>query len=360
MNEDHKRNKVCLGSFNFIKGVAICVIMLGHIAVDFDVSRLTWFYPLFVVLDFLKTPFLPLFFMISGYGFAPNSVKVSLKRTVKTLIIPYLAVALVFSLARPISECIQTQNWSRADDLFASISLAFLVGIPIPGKVLFGVKLSHCAIVWFLLALFWAYNILNLILKIKPMKLQIVTVLGCALLGYGLFLLDFTYFCIPHGLIATSYFYVGYLLKKHKLIEKGLPGKWMYLLWIAVAALYANWGYFDLCYGDFRFFLIDYFGVAVLALLLLAVGIWLGRYEWKIFNAVNNIGIHSYWVICIHSIEQKCIPWKMMIRATENCPNVGFILTLIIKAVIITVVCKLLKSLNKMKYRKRKKALCSK
>ena len=61
---DHKQNKVCLGSFNFIKGIAICIVMLGHIALDFDTGRLTWFYPLFMALSFLKTPFIPLFFII--------------------------------------------------------------------------------------------------------------------------------------------------------------------------------------------------------------------------------------------------------------------------------------------------------
>ena len=354
MRVDKKTNKLCLGSFNFIKGIAICIIVLGHIAVDFDVSRLTWFYPLFAVLNFLKTPFMPLFFIISGYGFAPNSVKNTFKRMVKSLIVPYLVVALLFSLGRPLGECFQTQKWDQFIDKMLSVALAFLVGVPIPGKILLGYKLSHCAIVWFLLALFWAYNTLNLILKVRRIGLQVALVLGCAALGYGLFQLDFTYYCIPHGLIATSYFYVGYLLKKYKLIEKGLPRKWMYCLWAAVAALYASWGYYDLCYGEFRVFIIDYAGVAVLALLILVIGIYLGRFEWKLFNAVNNIGIYSYWVICIHAIEQKCIPWKMLIRATENCPNIGFILTLLIKVIIITSVCKLLKLLAKMKYRKRK------
>ena len=43
MKVENQPKKVCLGSFNFIKGVAICIIVLGHIAVDFEVSRLTWF-----------------------------------------------------------------------------------------------------------------------------------------------------------------------------------------------------------------------------------------------------------------------------------------------------------------------------
>jgi fucose 4-O-acetylase-like acetyltransferase len=67
INMNKETNRVCLGSFDFIKGVAISVVVLGHIALNFDITRLTWFYPLFAVLELLKTPFMPLFFIISGY-----------------------------------------------------------------------------------------------------------------------------------------------------------------------------------------------------------------------------------------------------------------------------------------------------
>lgn len=360
-----KSNKVCLGSFNFIKGVAICVIILGHIALNFDVSRLTWFYPLFAVLEFLKTPFMPLFFIISGYGFVPTSRRRTFQKMVRVFLVPYMMVTWAFGLLQTVSKYIETRSIVQALDRYVSVTLAFLLGIPIPGKVMFGYTLSHCAIVWFLLALFWAYNILNLILRAKRIRMQIALVLGCAALGYCLFLLDFTYFCIPHGLIATGCFYVGYLLKKSKLLEKGLPKKWMYYVWVLIAVLYATWGEYDLCYGQFRCFPIDYVGVIFLALLLLLIGIDIGRHEWKIFDVVNSVGIHSYWVLCIHSIEQKCFPWKFLIRATEAWPNQGFILTLLLKALIIAVCCKLLKRLSKLSYRKQKKAyvqreLCSK
>lgn len=357
---DRKTNKVCLGSFNFIKGVAICVVVLGHIAVDFDLSRLTWFYPLFALLQFLKTPFMPLFFIISGYMFVPTSRRSTFQKMVRVFLLPYMLVAWAFSLIQTASMYIQTRNIEWALDRYVSVTLAFLLGIPTPGKVLLGYKLSHCAIVWFLLALFWAYNILNLILRAKRVRTQIALVLGCAVLGYCLFLLDFTYYCIPHGLIATGCFYVGYMLKKSKLLENGLPKKWMYYVWILAAVIYATWGEYDLCYGRFRFFPIDYIGAIFLALLLLVIGLRVGRHDWKIFDVVSSVGIHSYWVLCIHSIEQKCLPWKSLVRAADAWPNQGFILTLMLKAIIITFCCKLLKKMNKLNYRKQKKAYVQK
>lgn len=364
MKLDKRSNKICLGSFDFIKGAAICIVMIGHIALDFDLSRLNWFYPMFSLLWYIKTAIMPLFFIISGYLFVPTSRRITLQKMVRMFLLPYLMVTWVFGLIQTASTYIQTRSVGLALDRYVSVTLAFLLGIPIPGKVLFGYKLYHCAIVWFLLALFWAYNILNMILRAKRIRTQIALVLGCATLGYFLFLVDFTYFCIPHGLIAVGCFYAGYLLKKSNLLEKGLPKKWMYYVWVLVAVLYSIWGEYDLCYGKFRFFPIDYIGAIFLALLLLVIGIEIGRHDWKIVDIVSSVGIYSYWVLCIHSIEQKCLPWKNLIQVTERWPNHGFILTLLIKAVIIATFCKLIKKMNRLIYRKQKKAyvqrkLCS-
>lgn len=357
---ERKPTILSLGSFNFIKGVAICVVVLGHIALDFDVSRLTWFYPLFALLQFLKTPFMPLFFIISGYGFVPTSRRRTLKKMVRIFLLPYMLVTWAFSLIQTATVYLQTRSVEMMLDKYVSVTLAFLLGIPIPGKKMFGYTLSHCAIVWFLLALFWAYNILNLILRAKRIRTQVLLILVCAALGYGLFQVDFTYFCIPHGLIATGCFYAGYLLKKTKLLEKGLPEKWMYWVWVLISVLYATWGEYDLCYGKFRCFPVDYVGVIFLAMLLLVIGIRIGNCEWKILDAVSTVGIHSYWVLCIHSVEQKCLPWKKLILATENWPNQVFILTLILKALIIAFFCKQLKKMNRRRYRKQKKAYVQK
>ena len=160
--------------------------------------------------------------------------------------------------------------------------------------------------------------------------------------------------------MRTGCFYAGYLLKKTKLLERGLPKKWMYWVWILIAGIYATWGEYDLCYGKFRCFPVDYVGVIFLAMLLLVIGIRIGNCEWRILDIVHSVGIHSYWVLCIHSIEQKCLPWKKFILATEKWPNQGFILTLMIKACIIVICCKLLKRLNRRSYRKQKRVYVQK
>ncbi|MGM9600326.1 MAG: acyltransferase family protein [Faecousia sp.] len=348
-------SKIYLGNFHLIKGIAISVIIFGHIALLFDVQKLTWFSPLFLLLDLLKTAFIPLFFIINGYGAKSVSLRTNLKKTAQSLLVPYLLVMMAFVTLMSFSKYLLLHNWQSTIRTVISVGLAFLLGLPIPGKILFGIKLSHCAIIWFFLAAFWGSNLLNLILKIKHTWVQIFVTLSLALLGYGLFQLDFTYYCIPHGLIATSFYYFGYLLKRYEILQRGLPHRWMYILLGINAFLYACWGKFDLCYGDFACFPVDYFGVMLLGTALLMLGVSASRIENKFLDLFSSIGVYSYWVLCIHSIEQKCLPWYVLIEMTESNPNMGFILALMIKVIIITSFCYLMKQIHKMIYRKRKR-----
>jgi len=355
MNKPAASTKVSLGSFNFVKGIAISAIILGHIALEFDMAKLTWFYPLFIFCGIFKTAFIPLFFIISGYTYKKKPFAVTFKKTIRSLLIPYFVVMIAFTILHPAFTYIRTQNLASAVNWAISIFLAFLLGIPIPGKQLLGFTLSHCSIVWFLLAAFWGYLLLNLVLKQRHIILQTILVVSCAVLGYLLFSLDFTFFCLPHGLIAVTYFYVGYVLKKLKVIEHGLKKKWLYAAWVIISLLYACWGEFDLCYGKFAFFPMDYVGVIFLALLLMGIGLYVGRLDWPVFDDVYAMGAYSHWVLCLHSIEQKCLPCKLYTQWTANMPNLSFLFALLIKAVLISSGCMLIRKYSKRKYRKYKR-----
>lgn len=354
MNNPVSNTKITLGSFNLIKGISISAIIFGHIALEFDITQLTWFYPMFFILGIFKTSFVPLFFIISGYTHKKRSAVTMFRKTLRSLLIPYYVVMFVLTILHPVFTYFRTQNLAFSVNWGISVFLAFLLGIPIPGKNFLGFTLSHCSIVWFLLAAFWGYNILNFVLKQPRIIVQTLLVISLALLGYLLFLLDFTYFCLPHGLISVTYFYVGYVLKKLKVLERGLQHKWVYSVWLAIALLYSYWGKFDLCYGQFAFFPIDYVGVIFLALLLLVIGLYIGRLNWRIFDKIYAIGAYSHWVLCVHSIEQKCLPWKIYTNFLSSFPNSGFLLALMIKAIIIQSGCIAIRNYSKRKYRKRK------
>lgn len=347
--------KMSLGSFNFIKGIAISTIILGHIALEFDIAQLTWFYPVFLAVGFFRTAFVPLFFIISGYTYKKTSFATTLSKAMRSLLIPYYVVTVVFTILLPAVTYLRTQNLESAADWGVSVALAFLLGIPIPGKQLLGLTLSHCSIVWFLLAAFWGYILLSLILKQRRTVVQTLLVIFCAVFGYLLFLMDFTYFCLPHGFISVTYFYVGYIIKNSSISEHILRRKWVSVLWVILSILYAFVGEFDLCYGKFAFFPMDYVGVIFLSLLLMAIGLYVGQLDWFFFDKIYAIGAYSHWVLCLHSIEQKCLPWKLYTQMTARFPNIGFFFALVIKVIIISTGCAVIRYYTKRQYRKYKR-----
>lgn len=347
-------NLLNLGSFNFTKGFLLCLIILGHMSLEYGWERLSWFYPAFVLFGLLKTIPIPLFFLINGYGFKKQRPDSGFRKSVKSLILPYMAVMVVFCLCRFLSSYLTHRDWNYAWSRCLSYLIAFLLGIPETGKVIFGHPVLNCSIIWFFLALFWADNILNLILKQKKIVVQSTLVGCCAILGYVLLRFGFTYYCLPQGMIAVTYCYAGYVIKKTRVISRGLPYKWMYPAWVAIAVVYACWGEFDLCYGNFRFFPLDYIGVIFLSLLVLGVSIYIGQLDWRGLDVIKQVGAYSYWILCIHAVEQKCLPWEVWVEKTSDIPNLSFLATLIFKAALITGFCMLIRKLSRLQYRRKK------
>jgi len=109
---------------------------------------------------------------------------------------------------------------------------------------------------------FLAFNCLNLILKIKQVIYQILCVVICVLFGNTLFHFDFYYFCLPQGLVAVGFCYIGYLLKKYKLFERLYNSPWTYLVLIPVSIAEYKWGCFDLCPGVFNNLFLDFIGTS--------------------------------------------------------------------------------------------------
>lgn len=329
-------------------------IIAGHMTFHFDLTKIPLLNPLFACLGFLQAPFIPLFFIISGYGFKVKSLGKMLSKTFRELIIPYLGVMIAYAILYPLSYYYRYHDMTAAIEEGVSYILAFLLGLPERGKVLWGYTLKECSVVWFLLTLFLSFNFMNLILKIKNNAVQILLVALSAGIGYVLLVQEITFFCIPQGLIALSYCYLGYLMKKYRWIECAPRKPWLYIVWTLLVLIYANWGYFNLCYGNFVFFPVDYVGAAAMALLLILFGVYIGRCEWKGLDWVKKIGVHSYWILGIHSVEMHCVPWGTMSKALSKHQTFAFFLEVFLKAVIMTICCMILKKIGRMRYNRKK------
>lgn len=341
-----------LGSFDLVKGLAVICIILGHMSYFYDLEKMKYLMPLFLLLKPMGL-LIPMFFMVSGFGFKAKSAKSVLRFTFQGLISPYLWVMLIFCILYPITFYISYGSWQGALEYTRSYLIAFLLGIPKSGKVLWGHPVMHCSAIWFFLAAFVATNIFNLILKLEKKSFQGIAVLLCVILGYFLVIRDFNYFCIAQGLVSVGYFYFGYVLKKCRVLEYLMEHPWVYLILLPVTIFHVIWGNFNLCLGEFRYGIFECIGAGCGALLLLLFGISMERFEWKSLEVIRQIGAYSYWILCIHVIEDGCMQWDIFINHMPG-QGIAYFLEIILKVLIITFGCVVLKKISRYQYKRRK------
>lgn len=349
-----KHGRITLGSFDLIKGIGILLVILFHTFTHLDWEQSSGILLIKKLVDATKYGLMPMFFLISGFGFKEKSSKIMLKKTFSDLIIPYLWVMLAYAVICPLAYCLPAYNgsWELAIQRAAKYVVAFLFGFSPHGTVIFGYETAWCTAAWYFLATFVAFNVLNQIIKIKNIAVQSCCVILCAIVGGVLFHFNFVFYCIPQGLMAVGYCYVGYVLKKYNLFERILSSAWTYIILIPIYLIERKWGYYDLSQGLFNNMFLDYIGAGCSGALFMFIGVYLGKSEWKGLDWVKQLGMYTYWIFSIHAIEMETLPWWYWERPFAENQLLALIIELVLKAILITTVCILMKKITKYKYLK--------
>lgn len=352
---EEKKLKINLGSFSLVKGLAMIVIVVTHMLGRYDQTAMKVLYPLTAVCKALDYAIMPMFFIISGFSFRKKTAKVMLKKSAGELLVPYLLVTAFVAALLPVVHYLCFRWWPGAIQEGSRYTLAYLLGIAKSGKSVGGISMYECEVVWFLLAMFWAFQVLNLVLKLKNELAQALLITLGVIAGLILFQLDFTWFCIPQGLLGAGYCYLGYEIKVHNVLNKR---RWMGPACILLAAAYileVAFGEFRLSYGVFKYGLPDCVGAGCGGLLLFMAGAYFGQTEWRGLDWIRQTGIYSYWIMCIHSVEMAVIPWYLWSTAMADHPLLAFFAEALIKAVVFTVVCLALKKISQYRFRRKRK-----
>lgn len=348
-----KRTRIHLGTFDLVKGLAILLLIYGHTQNHYQVQSNSILMPLFLLLRPLRAGLNPLFFLISGFAFKEKPVKKVLKKTFSELIKPYLWVTGIVAVLFPTVHYLSFHWLPGALEEGVRVVLPFLFGIPKGGKLLFGYTVYECSVVWFLLAMFWGLNLTNLLTKLKSLWAQIGCAAAAIAAGFVLLHFDFDYFCLPQGLLATGYCYTGYLIKKHDLLSREKIMPWLYVALGLVSIVQALFGEINLPYGIFKLGILDYLASLCAGVLFLLLGILASRIQWRGLDWLRKIGIYTYWIMCIHSVELACIPWYLLGSALPQNQGLAMVIELAGKAVIATCGCILLQKIYKNRYRRK-------
>lgn len=350
--KEKKGFRITLGSFDLIKGLAMIFFVVGHSLAPYRSSALIQT-RLFSFIGNLGYCMMPALLFASGYMFKPKNPKKVWNSVYSKIIKPYLIVTLVIATLYP--YILYFYSWSGTVAMGNSIGyvVAYLLGVPSSDLIIFGYDVQWIGAVWYLLASAIAMNVANFILRIRKELYQILAVLLIFGLGWILLSIDFNYYCIPQGLIATTYFYMGYVFKKYKLLERCANSIWTYVVLIPIVFTELYYGYFDLNLGQFRYGILDCIGAGFTAIFIMLIGVRLGRIEWCMLDWIKTIGVYSYWIIFIHSVDMALPHWYDLAHCGLN-KYLTFMMIVGIRTIIIAAGCMIIKKISEKKYMSRR------
>lgn len=352
---EKRKVRIGLGTFDLIKGIAMLSVIFAHTKWRYDVQQFPVFNSLGLIFAILLgSGAMPMFFMVSGFGFKEKAEKVVLKKTFSDLLIPYIrAIPIFFFAYCALRYILFPTSWDLIKAA-ARGACGYLLGIPRPGYF-FGNQSISAGALWFFLALFIATNLLNIVLKIKNTKIQSITVILLVIAGYILLKLDFLFYCIPQGLMALGFCYFGFIMKKKKLLDRWMYSKRMYFILVPVwflmlvVTLTGKSTGFDM--ADGRFSLLEYFGAGCSGLFSMMVSIYLSQFELKGLSWIGTIGRYSYWILYTHAIEMLVFPWYELADASPN-RYIALVIELVLKVIVILIGCMIFKKCAQIRYQR--------
>lgn len=344
---EKKKVRIGLGTFDLIKGIAILSVVVGHAVQGHPGGGNLLANPLSCLLGSLMCGLMPMFFIINGYGFRKKPVKIMLKKTFSELVVPYL-------VAIPIATVLHFFFfWKLYPDMQHRLVdaekriITFFLGTDSAGPL------------WFLLAMFLANNLLNVILKVKKESIQALFAILCVAVGFivmqfnSVMQFDHRSFRIIEGLTAVGFCYFGYILKEKKVLGRMMYSVWSYIILIAMCMI-QFWGalngrtVFDMATAKYS--VLSYICAGATGVLLLFGGLFLNKIKWDWLEFVRKCGMYSYWILIVHTVDYLAVPWWNL---WEENPSVylAFVIELGLRILIITTGCDIIKKITQVRYK---------
>lgn len=365
-----------LGMFNLLRGVAMLSIVFMHSISVFSgmfstnmtsIEQLPFSQGIsilvgaFCVICFLiQTASMPALLMVSGYGMRKRTFSDGFFRWGNELVRRYI-VTMIFTVLL---------NCSLHYLLFRYLPGAITESLKVFGGMALGltqtttfgnVTLFANGPVWFLLALFWALVIFNLILnKVEEKRIPYV-VIATSLIGWLLSYVKYTPWCISQGLISVFYVYLGYYIKKEKLFLKDLSWKEkvLFAAFVIVPNLVSSalGKGMDMADNVYSFGPLTYVENGLFGIFFLYISLKANVFKGRICAVIRTVGRYSLYVMCVHSAEMIAVPWYLFGEKFADRPIMGFVLVYITRLIIIAVgvfvIIKIAKMTNTTKRKKK-------
>ena len=338
---EQRRNINNIGMFDLSRGLLMLFVVLGH-----SITLFFEYWEIEVEVSLLLLPILlgkvltygllPVFFIMSGYGFRMQTMKKCAKNQARYLLKPYLYVAIIVTVAAVLKKLLLGRS---VLDALRYQSFPFLLALPSESKVPIGEwDTASIGFMWFFVTLGLAWIVMNLIFQLKNEALRFLIIAGLAVCGVQLPAYAFMPFCLAQVLCSIAYMYLGYRIKKARLLTRGTP-KWMYAILVMIVIFIVPFGYIEVSQNVWKLNVLDYLASCAAGCLLFKTSVFLDRFTGKIASFFRLLGKNSMYILCIHAVEYLVIPWEYAERIMKGHYVLGFFAVLIARVLIIGVGC---------------------
>ncbi len=326
MNKDSEKKKYEIkntaGMFDLHKGIAMIIVMIVHTMglfpelYNFEMQKTLKMYMAASVVAFTYVLFvetmMPSLLLMSGYTYRKTTVKKSIVKQFKALIVPYLVTMMITTVLHLVFHYAFNRN--KATAIIETLKVFFGNLLGLPRTTDYGpYSLFSCGPNWFLLALFWGLIIFNLLLNYVPEKYLPISALGASCIGWLIGLGGVTIpFCITQGLVSVVYICLGYYVKKKKIFIDGPNTKfrkvYIVVVLVGIVAMGFLGDYFGMAEDMYRYGIISIISKALSCVIAVYAILCLNRFRGKISSIIRFAGHYSIYILCIHTIEMKAFP----------------------------------------------------
>lgn len=277
MGYDVKRLPV----FDVLKGIGILLVIVGHI----------WIIPYKPVIHWVNSFHMPLFFIVSGFFYHPESnSRFLLSKTIKRLLLPYALTAGVLVLYEVILSILK----SDINIFYRSICSALFASAPTHINILGG-NIDSIGAIWFLPALFVCKNAYNYLCLKKVGAIFIVFISAVAAMLCK-FWINLPLAILP-GLSGMVFYMAGHQASLYKINIWMIIG--MLLCWM-LAVLFSEMGMVD-C--NYKMYPLDVVGACGGTYFFYWISKQITRLPKTVYKGLAWVGKNSLVILCIHSIE---------------------------------------------------------
>ena len=309
------------GMFNVAKGIAIAIVILEH-ALDLKLGSADLGFTSRVIHNMV----IPLFFIVSGYSFAPCKMKKGIARQAKMLLKPYLYTAVGVLVLSFVAWLIFCPPALRSFVRVGQDLVGYILGLSFDLEIGGHYYALGVGTVWYLLALFLTWVLMNFLVQkfgSKP-KVFWTSILACMILGTVAGCFIKLPWCIIQSLCCIGCYAFGWWLKKKNVFAKPVPWK-ILLACFALNLLGGFLGRLNMASTTWTLGIIDIFLASTGAFFVIAVTVRASAYDWPLKSGISWLGRNSLVLICLECLFNHGLPWQEIFELL-NLDTVGAII----------------------------------